>query len=91
MINGFLKYLCSIVLGLVMIPIAVYLVLYLFALLTNDLTWKEMDLNRDSFVSYSEATFLIDVGAREIKVDGETCTDYFAYKDGASLKVVCRQ
>ncbi len=53
------------------------------------LTWAELDLNKDGEVSFGEANYAASFGKRTTQVDGRQCTEYFAYKDGLPLKVVC--
>lgn len=73
--------------GLVVIPVLAYLVLYIFALFNSD----EMDINNDGFITPTEAGYFDDSGKREIEINGKKCIDYFAYKDGLSLKVTCEE
>lgn len=53
------------------------------------LTLDELDLNRNGEVTFSEASYAASFGKRAIQVEGKQCTEYFAYKDGLPLKVVC--
>jgi hypothetical protein len=41
-------------------------------------------------VSFSEADYASSFGKRIIVDHGRHCTEYFAYKDGVPLKLVCR-
>jgi hypothetical protein len=53
------------------------------------LTWGELDLNKNGEVTFGEASYAASFGERTIQVDDKQCTEYFAYKDGLPLKVVC--
>lgn len=55
----------------------------------SPLTYAELDLNRDGRVSFSEADYAASFGERVVEVEEQKCTEYFAYKDGLPLKVVC--
>lgn len=53
------------------------------------MSYRELDLNHDGQVSFGEVTYAASFGERTIQVNGRQCTEYFAYKDGLPLKVVC--
>jgi hypothetical protein len=53
------------------------------------MTYDEADLNKDGAVSFSEAEYIASSGTREVMQDGRPCTEYFAYKDGLPLKIIC--
>ena len=53
------------------------------------MSFDETDLDHDGRVSWSEAGYVCDYGRRHITSNGKQCTEYFAYKDGLTLKVVC--
>jgi len=52
-------------------------------------TYDEKDLDGNGFVSMSEAGYFSESGSQNIEIDGMACIEYFAYKDGSRLKVVC--
>ncbi|MDM8518006.1 hypothetical protein QUF76_17550 [Desulfobacterales bacterium HSG16] len=81
----------NIVIGLILFPFLIYFVLYIIALTNGDFTLDEMDIDNDGFVSPTEAGYFDDSGTRDIEVDGKKCVDYFAFKDGLSLKVTCEE
>lgn len=78
----------AIVAGLVLT--AVYWAAFGLLVYTAPMSFKELDLNHDGQVSFGEADYAASFGEREIQVNGQQCTEYFAYKDGLPLKVVCR-
>lgn len=55
----------------------------------SPLTYAELDLNRDGHVGFSEAEYAASFGERMVEEKDQKCTEYFAYKDGLPLKVVC--
>ena len=91
MVTRILKSIRNIVIGLILIPFLIYFMLYINTLFNSDFTWEEMDLNQDGFVSPLEASYFDDSGKRDVVVDGKKCIDYFAFKDGLSLKVTCEE
>ena len=91
MIGSLLKSVRNIAVGLVMLPVLIYLALYIFALFNGDFTWDEMDINQDGFISPTEAGYFSDSGTREIEINGKKCVELFAFKDAHSLKVTCEE
>lgn len=53
------------------------------------ITASDADLNRDGHVTFTEASYACDGGTRAVEQDGEQCVEYYAYKDGLPIKVVC--
>jgi hypothetical protein len=51
--------------------------------------YAELDLNHDGSVNFSEAEYAASYGEQTIAVGNLRCTEYFAYKDGLPLKVIC--
>ena len=74
---------------IILLPITYYLGTYALSLMDPRFTLEEMDLDGDGFVSFSEASYVSSSGQKEVIVKGEKCIEYFAYKDGLPLKVVC--
>jgi len=91
MISSLLKSVKKFVIGLMLLPVVIYVLLYINALFNSDFTWEEMDLDNSGFVSPMEAGHFDDSGKREIVINGKKCIDYFAFKDGLSLKVTCEE
>jgi hypothetical protein len=52
-------------------------------------TYKTMDWNQDGYTSLMELISSSDIGSRNISVNGEHCIEYYAYKDGLPVKVIC--
>lgn len=68
---------------------AAYWLAFVWLVYSAPLTWGELDLDRDGKVTFGEASYAASFGKRATQVDGRQCTEYFAYKDGLPLKVVC--
>ena len=51
--------------------------------------YEIMDWNQDGRTSIAEIINGSDIGTREIAVNGVECVEYFAYKDGLTIKIVC--
>jgi hypothetical protein len=69
--------------------VAVYWVAFAWLVYTAPMSYRELDLNHDGQVSFGEVSYAASFGERAIQVNGQQCTEYFAYKDGLPLKVVC--
>ena len=69
---------------------AVYLGMRALAVERQGYAWDEMDWNEDGTTTLSEYFMSSDVGKRPITTDGETCVEYFHYKDGSPIRVVCK-
>ncbi|THF61970.1 hypothetical protein [Pseudothauera rhizosphaerae] len=50
---------------------------------------QEMDWNSDGETTVSEMLRAIDIGRRSIRKDGLECQEYFSFKDGLPVRVVC--
>lgn len=51
--------------------------------------YRDIDLNGNSILGLSEIEYVISYDVREVDVDGKPCKDYYALKDGLSIKQVC--
>lgn len=51
---------------------------------------KEMDWNQDGITTPGEILSSMDIGVRYVRKEGKVCTDYFAYKDGQTIRMDCR-
>ena len=52
-------------------------------------SWAEMDWNQDGSTSISEFFTSSDIDTRPIKKKGKDCVEYYYYKDGLTVKIVC--
>ena len=66
-----------------------YLSVRSFAAWSKGFYWKEMDWNQDGQTSLSEFIASSDVGLRDVQKDGKTCREFFSFKDGMPVKVIC--
>lgn len=57
----------------------------------NGYDYEEMDWNQDGRTSIAEIIDSSDVGTRQTIVNGVQCMEYFAYKDGLPIKVICQK
>ena len=79
-----------ILVGLIMLGyVALRFVPFLSVRSVVPMTFNEADLNKDGTVSLGEAEYIADSGKRDVIQEGRHCTEYFAYKDGLPLKIVC--
>ena len=78
--------------GILWLALSIVLVVVSYPVLATLLqghTWRESDWNRDGRTTLGEWFHGMDVGAREVAVSGQTCTEYFSLKDGLPLRVDC--
>ncbi len=66
-----------------------YFSLRALASFTQDYSWREMDWNSDGSTSIVELLAASDTGKRSVDLLGQKCTEYFAFKDGLTVKTVC--
>lgn len=52
-------------------------------------TMEEMDWLQRGSTSIADFFAASDIGKREIQKDGTTCIEYYAYKDGLPIKLMC--
>lgn len=51
--------------------------------------WAQMDWNGDGRTSAGEFLAAADVATRELCKDGRNCVEYYAVKDGRTLRTDC--
>ena len=66
-----------------------YWALFGWMVFVSPLLYAEMDINHDGKVEFFEADYASSYGERAVDKAGLKCIEYFAYKDGLPLKVVC--
>ena len=69
--------------------IGVYLAIRVGASLMQGYSWHEMDWRQRGSTSIGDFFAASDIGKREINQEGKKCVEYFSYKDGLPVKVVC--
>jgi len=75
--------------GFLSLIVLASLAFYIFNILDSRYSFTEMDLDKSGLISFSEADYVSSSGERIIKINGKTCTEYFAYKDGLTIKTKC--
>ena len=51
--------------------------------------WAEMDWDDKGYTSLADFLRAADVGKRPVDVNGQSCNEYFLYREGMTVKVVC--
>ena len=69
----------------------VYIGILIISVERQGYAWSEMDWNQDGTTTLTEYFMSSDVGKRATARDGDTCTEYFHYKDGSSIRLACEQ
>ncbi len=62
---------------------------YILNLSDYRFSFSEMDLDQSGFISFTEADYVSSSGERIITVKGQSCIEYFAFKDGSTIKTKC--
>lgn len=65
-----------------------YLALRAYGAMQHGYTWQEMDWDGDGTTTIIEFFGASDVGKRPL-IDNPKCVEYFAYKDGYPVRIVC--
>tara|TARA_R110002051_G_scaffold274186_1_gene334923 strand:- start:127 stop:387 length:261 start_codon:yes stop_codon:yes gene_type:complete len=84
-VEVFMKYL----IGFLSLIVLTSLAFYIINILDSRYSFTEMDLDKSGFISFSEADYVSSSGERIVKINGKSCTEYFAYKDGLTIKTKC--
>jgi hypothetical protein len=66
-----------------------YCALFGWMVYSSPLSYAEMDINHDGKVEFFDVDYASSFGERSVESAGLKCIEYFAYKDGLPLKVVC--
>ncbi len=66
-----------------------YLVLRAIASFNQGYSWKEMDWQQRGHTSIIDFFVASDIGKREAVQNGQKCIEYYAFKDGLPVKMVC--
>jgi|GEM_PF-844152 len=61
-----------------------------YLIYNSPLKYAEMDLDGDGAVSFSEIEYSANYGVREVESHEGKCLEYYALKDGLTLKTVCK-
>lgn len=68
---------------------AIYFCFVLTIGLMKPYSWRDMDWNRDGSTSIGEVFVAADTGTWDVKWQGQTCSEIFAFKDGLTLNLKC--
>lgn len=74
----------------IMVIVSAYIIILGFASWQKQYTWDEMDWDNNGSTTLSEFFQASDIGVREKVKDGNKCMEFYAYKDGRPVKVVCK-
>ena len=55
----------------------------------QDYSWQEMDWQQRGSTSIEDFFAASDIGKREVIQNRNKCIEYYAYKDGLPVKIVC--
>ena len=77
------------VLVTLIVLVGLYLAAIGFASWKQGYSWTEMDWNQDGSTSIVELFMASDIGKRTITKDNQLCIEYFSFKDGLPIKIVC--
>jgi hypothetical protein len=87
---GWVKSIAIVVPLTLLVLIVLYFGARSIAVFEKGFSWREMDWNSDGVTSISEFFESSDIGKREVVVNGHNCIDYFAYKDGLTVRLDCQ-
>ncbi|MCV4340733.1 hypothetical protein [Pseudomonas capsici] len=78
-------------LGAIVFLVVLYVVFRGISSWTQGYSWEEMDWSQKGQTTITDFFAASDVGKREITRAGRQCIEYFSYKDGMTVKTVCRE
>jgi hypothetical protein len=86
---GKVKRIVLVVTAVLIALIGAYFVARIAASLMQGYSWQEMDWRQRGSTSIEDFFAASEIGKREIHQEGKRCVEYFSYKDGLPVKVVC--
>lgn len=69
--------------------VILYVLLRLVASWRQGYSWAEMDWDQSGSTTIMEAISASDIGKRNTQGNGQSCVEYYSYKDGLPVKVTC--
>jgi hypothetical protein len=66
-----------------------YIMLRVIGGLEQGYLWEDMDWNKDGTTTICELIDASDIGRREVVNNGNNCIEYYAYKDGLQINMIC--
>ncbi len=86
---GKVKQMALVVLAVLIALVGIYIAMRIVASLMQGYSWHEMDWHERGRTSIGDFFEASEIGKREINLEGKKCIEYFSYKDGLPIKVVC--
>jgi len=80
----------SVITGVAALPVIAWMGVVAWAAVASGYPTRDRDWNHDGHTSVSEYFAAGDVGNRPRACGAERCTEYFSFKDGTLVNVVCR-
>jgi hypothetical protein len=75
--------------GIFLVLVSVVLIIFFYIGVLQGYSWKEMDWNCNGTTTLTEILQSTDIGKRNISINKNSCIEYFSYKDGLTIKVIC--
>ena len=69
--------------------VACYIAVLAYVSWRKGFSWEDMDWNQNGETSLTEFFKTSDVGVREIVKEVKACKEFYDYKDGLPIKIVC--
>lgn len=71
--------------------VALYVVFRCISSWRQGYAWKEMDWSQRGCTTLGDFFLASEIGKRTIDKGSGACIEYYAYKDGSTVKIVCPQ
>jgi hypothetical protein len=75
--------------GVIALFVVIIIFTFLHIVVFHRYSWQEMDWNCDGKITLDEIFSSSDIGKKTILINGNTCTEYFSFKDGLTVKINC--
>ena len=79
----------ALVISSICLLVVAYFAFRAISSLNQGYSWQEMDWHQRGKTSLSDFFSASDIGKREIIKDNKKCVEYYAYKDGLTIKIAC--
>jgi hypothetical protein len=66
-----------------------YILFVFFIGLSRGYTTEQMDWDNDGNTIFIEILATADIGKMNSRVDGQDCEEFYAFKDGQTIKTIC--
>lgn len=88
-VKGVFIKIIRIIVGVVVLSISCYIILRTIVSFGSGYSWSTMDWNNDGKTTLFEFFESSEVGSRKINNNGIVCIEYYSYKDGLTIKIIC--